>query len=112
MTINDIDPAQLADMTQMSVKNLMELRKQFARDPSVTKLIDEQAELLLRNVELARAIEGLRERVKRGQMADFVAAIQMGGISRVARETHDEIALNGVLIRHLLARRVGPVVEA
>lgn len=97
-----IDPTQIADMTKMGVKNLTEMRWKFRRNPDVLQLLDEQTDLLMKQNELAQANESLKLRVKRGQMADFVAAIQMGGISRVAKDNYDAIILNGILLRHLM----------
>jgi hypothetical protein len=104
---------QLRDMTKMSIRGITEMRWKFRNHEDVTAILEEQAALLLRNVELSRNFDALRQRVKRGEIADFVAAFQCGGISAAARQNHEIIILNGKIIEMLLdAKMSGRRIEA
>lgn len=108
-----IDPEKLHDMTKLGVKNLTELRWKFRRHEDITQILDEQTELLTHNVHLAKQVDALKYRVRRGEIPDYMAAVYMGNIGREARSLHDEIALNGRIIHLLLAARsTGRMVEA
>lgn len=105
--------ADVADMTQMSIQNLTNMRRRLRRHEDVVALLDEQTALLMRNAELARRLEDLKLRVRRGEITDYVAAFMCGGISMAAKENRAVISLNSRIIEMLLhTKRTGRRIEA
>jgi hypothetical protein len=93
------------DMTKAGIQNLNKMRIRFRRHPEVMAMMDEQVLLLQAHAAQARAVQNITFQVRAGTLSDMVAAIMVGSVSRSAKESHDQIVLNGRIITMMLRNK-------